>query len=263
MEVAAHLSPPLLAHLRTALANEHSLIQAECWSDLATALRTRPVDVAVVDPNVDGKSQVDEIRVLLGRHPSVPFVLYIVALTPEALQSTVVLARDGVTNVVLRGFDDEPRRLVQLLESVPAYGLGESLLRALAPRLDDAPALLRGTMKQLFTAPHAFRSVNDLALAAGMTRRNLDRWLETHDLASARMLLLGARIARAIYYMQDPGCLLDDISRKLGYDSPRLFARQVRAATGVMPSVLRETAEPEKFMERLAERLCRRGGLEE
>lgn len=263
MEVAAHLSPPLLSHLRASLINEHVLIVAEGWGDLATALRTRPVDIAVVDPHVDGKSQVDEIRALLGRHPSVPFVIYLMALTPEALQSTLILARQGVTNVVLRGFDDEPRRLVQLLESVPAYGLSESLLHALAPRFDDAPALLRGTMEQLFNTPHAFRTVADLAVAAGMTRRNLDRWLESHDLASARMLLLGARIARAIYYMQDPGCLLDDISRKLGYDSPRLFARQVRAATGVMPSVLRETMEPEKFMEQLAERLCRRGGLEE
>jgi AraC-like DNA-binding protein len=226
-------------------------------------LRTRPIDIAIVDPHIDGRLQVDEIRVLLGRHPSVPVVLYLMALTPDALQSTLALARHGVSNVVLRGFDDEPKRLVQLLESVPSYGLSDSLLRAIAPRFDDAPALLRGTMKQLFTAPHVFRSVSDLALAAGMTRRNLDRWLESHDLASARMLLLGARIARAVYYMQDPGCLLDDVSRKLGYDSPRLFARQVRAATGVMPSVLRETMEPEKFMERLAERLCRRGGMEE
>ena len=263
MEVAALLSPSLRSHLRSALLNEHVLINAENWDDLATAMRTRPIDIAVVDPHIDGRPQLDEIRAVLGRYPSVPVVLYLVALTPEALQSTLVLARHGVTNVVLRGFDDEPRRLVQLLESVPAYGLSDTVLRAIAPRFDDAPALLRGTMKQLFNAPHAFRSVGDLAIAAGMTRRNLDRWLETHDLASARMLLLGARIARAIYYMQDPGCLLDDISRKLGYDSPRLFARQVRAATGVMPSVLRETMEPEKFMERLAARLCRRGGMEE
>lgn len=226
-------------------------------------MRTRPLDVAVVDPHIDGRPQLDEIRALLARYPSVPMVLYLTALTPEALQSTVVLARNGATNVVLRGFDDEPKRLVQLLESVPGHGLSNALLSAISPRFDDAPPLLRGTVRQLFTTPHAFHSVGDLALAAGMTRRNLDRWLETHDLASARMLLLGARIARAIHYMQDPGCLLDDISRKLGYDSPRLFARQVRAATGVMPSVLRESRQPEKFMEMLAARLCRRGGLEE
>jgi AraC-like DNA-binding protein len=263
VEVAAHLSSSLRSHLRSALANEHSLIFAESWDDLAIAMRTRPLDVAVADPHIDGRPQHDEIRTLLTRYPSVPMVLYLMALTPETLQSTIALARHGVTNVIIRGFDDEPKRLVQLLESVPAYGLSDTLFDAISSRFDDAPPLLRGTVKQLFTTPHTFRSVTDLALAAGMTRLNLDRWLETHDHASARMLLLGARIARAIYYMQDPGCLLDDISRKLGYDSPRLFARQVRAATGVMPSVLRETGEPEKFMERLAARLCRRGGMDE
>jgi len=263
VDVAAHISPPLRSHLRSALINEHSLIFAESWDDLATAMRTRPLDVALVDPHIDGRPQLDEIRALLARYPSVPIVLYMMALTPEALHSTLTLARHGITNVILRGFDDEPKRLIQLLESVPAHGLSDALLRTISPRFDDAPPLLRGTLKQLFSSPHAFRSVGDLAHAAGMTRRNLDRWLETHDLASARMLLLGARIARAIYYMQDPGCLLDDISKKLGYESPRLFARQVRAATGVMPSVLRETAEPEKFMEMLAARLCRRGGVEE
>lgn len=261
MEVAARLSSPLLSHLRTALANEHVLTIADGWAELATAVRTRPVDVAIIDPYLDGKLQVDEIRVLLGQHPSVPVVLYLLALSPETLQATVVLARYGITNVVLRGFDDEPRRLTELLERVPAYGLSAGLLRILEPRLADAPALLRGTIHQLFNSPHSFRSVADLAQAAGMTRRNLDRWLESHDLASARMMLLGARIVRAMYYMQDPGCLLDDIARKLGYESPRLFARQVRAATGMMPSVLRETTEPEMLMEQLAARLCRRGEI--
>lgn len=262
MEVAARLSPPLLSHLRATLVHEHDLIIADGWAELATAARTRPVDVAIIDPYLDGKLQLDEIRVLLGRYPSIPVVLYLLALSPETLQATVVLARYGITNVVLRGFDDEPRRLMELLQRIPAYGLSESLLGILDPRLDDAPALLRNTIHQLFTRPHAFRTVADLARTAGMTRRNLDRWLESHDLASARTMLLGARIARAMYYMQDPGCLLDDISRKLGYESPRLFARQVRAATGVMPSVLRETVEPEKLMEQLAARLCRRGEIE-
>lgn len=262
MEVASRLSSPLLAHLRGALVNEHLLINADGWVELATVFRTQPIDVAVIDPFVDGKLQLDEIRVLLGRHPSIPVVLYLQALTPDTLHATLALAQHGATNVVLRGFDDDPRRFRLLLETVPSYGLSDTVLRALDPRLHDAPALLRGTLHQLFNAPHSFHSVGDLAQAAGMTRRNLDRWLENHDLASARMLLLGARIARAMYYMQDPGCLLDDISRKLGYESPRLFARQVRAATGVMPSVLRDSTEPQKFMEQLAARLCRRRGME-
>ena len=85
MDVAALLSPSLRSHLRSALLNEHVLINAESWDDLATAMRTRPIDIAVVDPHIDGRPQLDEIMALLGRYPSVPVVLYLVALTPEAL----------------------------------------------------------------------------------------------------------------------------------------------------------------------------------
>lgn len=258
MEVAARLSPPLLSHLRIALDDEHTLIVADDWRGLVDVARTRPIDVAVVDPRADGKIEVEEIRTLLGRYPTLPIVVY-TSLTPETLKATVELAKCGVQHVILRGFDDEPRRVRELIERVPAHQLGDIVLRGMEPRLDGAPQLLRRAIGQLFDAPHAFHGVEDLAAAAGMTRRNLDRWLDRVGLASARTLILGARLTRAMHYMRDPGYLLDDITRKLGYASPRLFARQVRAATGLTPTMLREHVEPEKFMEQLTARLCRHG----
>jgi AraC-like DNA-binding protein len=60
--------------------------------------------------------------------------------------------------------------------------------------------------------------------------------------------------------MRDPGFLLEDITRKLGYRSPRLFARQVRTVTGLTPSTLRGIVQYEQVIEQLAERLCSRGG---
>ena len=92
-----------------------------------------------------------------------------------------------------------------------------------------------------------------------MTRRNLDRWLDRIGLASARMLILAARLIRAVHYMRDPGYLLDDITKKLGYGSARLFARQVRAATGLTPTMLRERGEPEQLIRELTAQLSRQG----
>ena len=218
-----------------------------------------PVDVAIVDPRVGASVEIAPIRELLGRYPTLPIVVYTL-LTPDTLRATVELAKAGIQHVVLRGFDDEPRRLRELVDRLPAHRLSDIVLDGLQARLLDAPPLLRGTMARLFEAPHAFRNVQDLACAAGMTRRSLDRWLDRLGLASARMLILGARLARAVHYMRDPGYLLDDITKKLGYASPRLFARQVRAATGLTPTMLRERAEPEQLMEELAARLCRHGG---
>lgn len=257
MEVAARLSAPLLSHLRVAL-DEHVLTVSDDWNDLTETVRTRPVDVVIVDPRAGGTVQIDEVRALLHRYPTLPVVVY-TSLTPETLKATVELARCGIHHVVLRGFDDEPVRFRELIERLPAHRLSDIVMRGLEPRLEGAPQLLRRAIGRLFEAPHGFHGVEDLAFAAGMTRRNLDRWLERLGLASARMLILGARLTRAVFYMRDPGYLLDDITRKLGYASSRLFARQVRAATGLTPTMLRERVEPEEFMEQLAARLCRQG----
>jgi AraC-like DNA-binding protein len=262
VEVAAHLAPPLLSRLRATLEHEHTLIIFDDWRQLAEAVRVRPIDVVVVDPRADGRLRIDEVTTLVERHPSVPVVVYAV-LAPEMLHGTVELARSGVRHMVLRGFDDEPRRFRELLERLPARQLDAIILERLRPKLEPAPALLRRAIAELFESPHRFRSVPDLARAAGMTRRNLDRWLDRLGLASGRMLLMGARTTRAVHYMRDPGFLLEDITRKLGYESPRLFARQVRAVTGLSPSILRGVVQFEKVIEQLAEYLCRRGGREQ
>jgi len=243
------------------LEDEQSLIIFEDWHALAEAVRVRPIDVVIVDPRADGALRVDEVATLVERYPSLPVIVYAV-LAPEMLQGTVELARAGVRHVVLRGFDDEPRRFRELLERLPSRTLDGIVMEQLRPRLELAPALLRRAILELFESPHLFRGVSDLARAAGMTRRNLDRWLDRLGLASGRMLLMGARTTRAVHYMRDPGFLLEDITRKLGYESPRLFARQVRAITGLSPSVVRGSVQYEKVIEQVAERLCRRGGCE-
>jgi AraC-like DNA-binding protein len=258
VEVAARLPPPLLSHLRVTLEDEHVLTVIDRWDALVDVVRYQPIDVVVLDPRTDGTMSTAPLETLLGRYPTIPVVVYTL-LTPESLKATVELAKLGIQHVVLRGFDDEPRRFRELLTRLPASRLSDSVLRELTPRLCGSPPLLGRAIARLFDAPHRFRGVEDLARAAGMTRRNLDRWLERSGIASGRMLILGARLTRAYYYMRDPGFLLDEITRKLGYDSPRLFARQVRAATGLTPSALRATMGPEEFTAQLAAMLRRPG----
>jgi AraC-like DNA-binding protein len=259
VDVAARLSPPLLSRLRVALGDGHTLIVAHEWGELAQMVRTRAIDAVVVEPRADGKTYVDEIRALVEQHPTLPVVVY-AALSPETLRATIELARYGVQHVVLRGFDDESRRFRELIERLPAHRLASTVLQELAPRLAEGPPLLQRAVGRLFESPQTFRSVEDLAVAAGMTRRNLDRWLERLGLASARLLIFGARFTRALHYMRDPGYQLDDITRKVGYANPRLFARQVRAVTGLTPSAMRATVEPERALQLLTARLCRRKG---
>lgn len=268
VEVAAHLAPHLLAQLRRACDpecdlpdQETTLAVAVSWDALLLHVRTGPVDVVVADPAATGPIDTSTIRLILTRYPSVPILLYTV-LTPESLRATVDLARSGARHVVLRGFDDEPRHLRELLERFPTSRLSDFVLRSLEPQLSQAPPALGRAVAQMFDRPHRFHHAADLALAAGMTRRSLDRWLDRAGIAPARTLLVGARLTRALHYLREPGYLLDDVTRKLGGPSGRIFARQVRQATGLTPSALRRI-DPESLLPQLSALLRRENGGEE
>ena len=258
MNVVARLPPLLLSHLRIVLGREHQVIAVDKWGELETEVRRRPVDLIVADPRAEGAVRLEELRTLIRNFPSLPIVIYTI-LAPETMGATVELAKLGVRHVVLRNFDDEPRRFRDLLERQPAYVMSDQVLASLARPLGTVPAELARAVERLFRVPQQFKDVNDLATAAAMNRRSLDRWLDRAGLATARMLVLGARLLRAYFYMQDPGRSLDEVVERLGYGSSRLFARQVRAATGLTPTALRQSVPPDEFVALLTERLGRRG----
>jgi AraC-like DNA-binding protein len=256
--VAAYLSSTSLSYLRRVLGDDHDLTAAGRWEELVELVLRRPVDVVVVDPRTGEGDGLERVFELIERFPTVPVVAY-TALTPEALRSVVELAKRGVRHVVLRGFDDEPRRLRELLEALPARRLGRAALDSIADELSGASSMVRRAFTRLYDSPHLFHSVESLARHAGVTRRTLDRWLAKQGLASARMMLFTARLAQAYHYLGEEGFLVEDVTRKLGYSSPRVFARQVRAAMGLNPSGLRARYAPEPFMSELTALMRRRG----
>jgi AraC-like DNA-binding protein len=262
LEVAARLSPSVLVYLRRVLGDEHGLTGVTGWSELITIVRRSPVDVLVVDPRVDGSTEIEPLYELMERYPTLPVVVY-TSLAAETLRTTVTLAQRGVRHVVLRGFDDEPRRLKDLLERLPARRLGGEALESIMDRLEGAMPLLQRALMRMYESPHLIDGVESLAHAAGMTRRNLDRWLVKQELASARVLIFTARLAQAYHYLGEKGFLLEDITRKLGYASPRVFSRQVRATTGHSPSTLRERLPPDRFMEVLTAMMRRHGAKDD
>ena len=262
MEVAARLPAPLLAHLRRTLGDHNVLTATSGWGELAAVVRQRPVDVVVIDPRADGATELAPLHALMEQHPMLPVVVY-TTLAPETMRTTVELAKRGVRHVVLRGFDDEPRRFRELLERLPAHRLGEQALASIATELAAGMPLLQQALTRMYESPHLIQGVESLAHASGMTRRNLDRWLVKRGLASARVLIFTARLAQAYHYLGEPGYLLEDVTKKLGYTSPRLFSRQVRATMGVAPSALREQMPPERFMSVLAAMMRRRGATDD
>ena len=254
MEVAAFLPPLLLSHLRIVVGHDHSLLAVDSWTALTEVVRRSIVDVLVVDPAADGTARSVEIATLLQRFPSVPVVLYM-TLAPSTLRAVVSLGRFQLDQVVLYRFDDEPRRFRELIERQPGNTVGEAVLRRLGPALALVDARLAEAVERLFRQPQQFTTVHDLARDAGLMMRAVYRQCERAGLASPRMLVMGARLTRAYVFMRDPGYTIEDVTIKMGYSAPRMFARHMKVATGWLPSEVRASVTAAQLVERLVDAL--------
>ena len=254
MDVIAYLPPPLLAHLRVVIAQEHQLVVVEGWDELENAIRRKPADIAVLDPTAPGHVRVAETVLLRQRYPSVQVVVY-TYLTPSAMRMVVELAKHGLEHVVLHRFDDDPRRFGELLGQLPGHALGERLLDRLNGALDAMPTKVSGAVRRMMRAPRQYSAVDDLAAGAGMTRRQLYRVLESAGFTSPRLLVQAARLVQAFAFLRDPGRLLEDVSAKLGYSEPRVLNRVMQEMVGARPLDVRERMDAEEFVERVATRL--------
>ena len=126
---------------------------------------------------------------ILAEFRGIPAIAY-TAYTREAMRALLPLARSGVQQVVLRGFDDTPERLRDLIEQTGARILGQRLLAVLVPRLEQAwaPIEMVDAITRLFHSPQSFRTVPHLAAAAGRQRGMLDRWLRRAGPAPAKAI---------------------------------------------------------------------------
>src|SRR2546426_845784 len=71
-----------LLNLRRAAAARFTLARAGSWAEALSTIRTRPVELAVVDPLLSGEPRTREIERLRVLFPSLPLVLY-TTLTPR------------------------------------------------------------------------------------------------------------------------------------------------------------------------------------
>ena len=257
MDVAAFLPRSLLTQLKIVLGSEHTLLATTSWAELHSTIQRRMIDVVVADPCATGTVDVESLELLRRHYPSIPVVVY-TSLAPSAFGAIVRLAKTGIQDVVLSRFDDEPRRFLDLLESIPAHELGDRMLKELADPLAFLPVVVVRGIDQLFRSPARFTNAGDLAAAAGMNLRTLYRNLEPAGFYSARALVVSARLLRAYAYLRDPGRSIKDVAAKTGYTSPWQLSQHMREMTGRTAEQVRRDTSPEELVACLVEQVQRR-----
>lgn len=180
----------------------HRVVRASSVTEARAELREQSADVLVLDPAPGSHAAraslvASECIALVAELPHIPVVFY-VSNAAAALRVIVKFPTRDSCEALLVGLDDDPRSIGHALESVVSTSLASRLVRHLGSVLADARPPLAEAIRVVFSQPDYFRSVRDLAKAACMSRRTLDRWLAKHGIVTAAELLEVAGVFAAV-----------------------------------------------------------------
>src|SRR5216110_79768 len=224
--------------LRRAAAPRFPVVHARSWDDALATIRARPVELAAVDPQLEGGPRPHEIERLRLLFPSLPLILY-TALSPATAAVLLALGHSGINAVVFTRLDDHPARLREVLAHEEARSASRQLLDQLTAVLAPLPSELRWVVEEVLRAPAELQTVQQVAARARVDRRTFERWFARLRLPSPRHFLAAARVLYAHRLLQDPGFTIEDVSKRLGYAQAKTLQQHARTYLGLTAGEMR------------------------
>lgn len=231
------------------------LIRVGSPAEVRARVRTTRVDGVICDPVAGAASDATDIFWLATDFPTLHITVYTV-LEPGVAQVLARLASAGIRDVVLFGYEDAPGRWGDLVVRAAVRDAVTRTIIALAPTLKQVGSPLRDVLEGVFRAPCKFHTVDDVAAAAGLTRRTVYRRLEHVGVHAVRDWIEGARLTGAFALLRDPSRQVRDVAGAVGYGGPHDLSARLRGWTGCSVAQLRESVTAEEFVEHTVERLA-------
>ena len=224
--------------LRTAVAPRFGVVRAPTWDLALQTIRERPVEIALVDPILGGGASGQEIERLHLLFPSLRLILYTTIL-PSLAPVLLALGQCGIRQVVVRGVDDHPERLADLVASEAMHAASHRLLDQLTTALAPLPPELRWVLEDALRSPGAVQTIQQVAARARVDRGTCARWFARAGLPSPRHILAAARVLYAHRLLQDPGFTIEDVAKRLGYAQAKTLQQHARTYLGLTAGEMR------------------------
>jgi len=259
--ICCYLSPQSLAHVQHAFPPPQSVRNAGTWGALVSDLRHRRCDVAIVDPCAGGDhcapGRLNALTHAMALVPCIPVIGY-VSVTASAIRAVQTLVRSGAPDIVIRGVDDSVDALAGAIHRAVATRGWGSVASAIEAPLQALPGPVAAAIQAAFTHPQRVRSVADLAAAARMNRRSLDRWLARAGFCPARTVLSCARVTAAFHLLAGGTVRVAEAALLVGYASSRSLTRELSAISGGPASEATRVSR-DAFVATIGRQLVRRG----
>ena len=226
MLIIAHLPGSRLRYLREIVAPDHQVLAVETWGELLDQVRRERPHVVVVDPLAEIPGRETAVEAVLAVSASVPVVVD-TALSPSAARAVQALRAGNGCVWLLAGIDDEQARFRMVLERYQAPGVEDTLVVPLLAALGATSVrpTIGAAIRELFRAPARFRTAQDLATAAGVTRRWLNECLANASLSPARVVVSAARVFGAYNYLRTTHVTVARVAEYFGYPDVKSLRR--------------------------------------
>ncbi len=257
MLVLAAVPRSFVTRLHWAVGQRFKFLAVSRWAQAVEVIRREPVEMAVLDPALEGVPRAQEIERLGVLFPSLPRIVY-TELSPRVVPILLRLGHAGIREVVVAGHDDHPGRLGDVLVNEAACALSRRLIEQIEDLLVGCPGELRWALQTMVSEPAAFHTVQNLADRARMDRRTCVRWFTKAHLPPPSVMLMVFRVVYAHRLLQDPGYTVEDVATKLGYAKVRSFAHSVKEVFGMTPGELRVSLTPDEAIAMVRERFFRK-----
>jgi AraC-like DNA-binding protein len=238
VSILVYAPAPKLAHLQRALGSTKRVLIARSWIDVERLIVANQIEVAFLDPEIDGAAGLDALRSVILRYPSLIAVAYLTA-TASGFRLIADLSRHGLRHVVVFSFDDSADHLRQLLEHVEIAPLTARIVTRLRRSLAQLPFDLEQTTNKMLKEPHRFSNPADLAFQACTSQTRLYRAYRSAGLAPPKKMLVAARLVRGYFYLGNAGYSVPVISAKIGFTCSRIFGDYTSEVFGFTPTRVR------------------------
>jgi AraC-like DNA-binding protein len=198
-----------------------------------------------------GISRLEEVtRMLRAEYPRVPVLIY-APLTAAASRTIVALARAGITNVIIAGYDDLNHAVRPILDaSASACTAEAAYVRLSAVASPGVAAILSYALRYATAAP----TVAAAARALRVHRKTLAAWCLASGAPSPRVLITWCRLVIAAERLAEPRWPAERVARAFGFGSGSALAGLIRRHIGLTRAEIRARGSG-TVIEMLAQRL--------
>jgi len=249
----AAVSDPRQSRLRALDPARYAWVPADSWAQALNVIRTRPVELAVVDPLLGEEPRPHAIERLRLLFPSLPLLVY-TELAPATASVLLKLGRVGIQRAVFQRFEDGPIALRAVLEAELEHSVSRQVVAALEEKLRELPESIREALQMMLYDPGAGLTVSQLAGRALLSRRTCERFFTRLGLPSPKWVMLLMRLLYAHRLLLDPGHTVEDVALKLGYGKVRTLQRHLRAVFHLSAGELRASLSFEDALDLVSRR---------